>query len=67
MNIFATEEFISELKSIIKNSSHKDVEKTIVSSIYNKTFDELKEGSMRLGGNIDINTFLRKRIGKDDS
>lgn len=67
MDVFATEEFISELKSIVKNSSHKECEKTIVSSISNKTFDELKEGSMRLGGNIDLNPFLRKRIGKDDS
>jgi len=67
MKIFATQEFIDELKSISKNNSHTDCEKNIINSISNKTLEQLKEGALRIGGNIDLNPFMRKRISKTTS
>lgn len=66
MNIFATNEFISELKTLTKSKSHEDCEKLIVESIYGKIFDELVQSSKRMGGNIDKTPFVMKRIAKDN-
>ena len=69
MKIFLTDEFISEVKSIIKSKSHSDCEVTIIDSIFNSTIDEiLKTGSpKRLGGDPNKSPFIRKRINVSGS
>jgi hypothetical protein len=67
MNIFVTEEFISEVKFITKSKSHSDCEFDLIESIYNKSIDEIKNiGTKRLGGLPDKNPFLRKRVGSEN-
>lgn len=67
MNIFVTEEFISEVKAIIKSKSHDACEFDLIESIFNKNIDEIKNiGTKRLGGVPDKNPFLRKRVGSEN-
>lgn len=68
MNVFVTEEFLSELKSISKKKSHSGCESDLIESIFNKRIDEVKTiGTKRLGGQPDKSPFLRKRIGAENS
>jgi hypothetical protein len=68
MNVFVTEEFLSEIKSISKDKSHSDCETDLINSIFNKNIDEIKKiGTKRLGGQADKNPFLRKRISSENS
>lgn len=68
MNVFITDEFLSEIKSISKNKSYSDCEKNLINSIFDKTIDEIKNvGTKRLGGQADKSPFLRKRIGSETS
>lgn len=68
MNVFVTEEFLSEVKSISKVKSHSNCEYDLISSIFNQNIEEIKNiGTKRLGGQADKNPFLRKRIGSENS
>jgi|26BtaG_2_1085354.scaffolds.fasta_scaffold04658_4 hypothetical protein len=68
MNIFVTEEFLSEVKIISKDKSHSNCESDLIDSIFKKNIDEIKNiGTKRLGGQPDKNPFLRKRIGSENS
>lgn len=68
MNVFITEEFLSEVKSISKDKSHSNCEAALIDSIFNKSIDEIKNiGTKRLGGQADKNPFLRKRISSEYS
>lgn len=68
MQIFITEEFVSEVKSISKDKSHSECETDLINSIFKKSIDEIKNvGTKRLGGQADKSPFLRKRIGSETS
>lgn len=68
MNVFATEEFISEVKMVSKYKSHSNCEADLIDSIFNKSIDEIKNlGTKRLGGQANENPFLRKRIGSENT
>lgn len=64
MTVYLTEEFISEVKLLLKKKSHSDCEVAIIESIYLKTKEEIiSTGSpKRLGGNPSKSPFIRKRI-----
>lgn len=63
MDIFVTDEFIHEVKSILKNNSHCDCESALINSIFTQSIEEIKlNGCKRLGGNPEKSPFLRKRI-----
>jgi hypothetical protein len=63
MAVFVTEEFVSEVKSILKSDSHQDCESELINSIFNSSIDEVKNnGCKRLGGDPNRSPFLRKRI-----
>lgn len=68
MNVFVTEEFLSELKLISKTKSHSNCESEIINSVFNSSIDEIKNiGTKRLGGQADKNPFLKKRIGSENA
>lgn len=68
MQIFITEEFVSEVKSISKDKSHSECETDLINSIFKKSIDEIKNvGTKRLGGQADKSPFLRKRLGSETS
>lgn len=68
MNVFITNEFLSEIKSISKDKSHSDCEKDLINAIFEKSIDEIKNiGTKRLGGHPDKSPFLRKRVGSEKS
>lgn len=62
MDVFSTEEFISEVKAISKTPSHKDCEQDLINAVFQKEIPEIETGSRRLGGDPQKNPFLRKRI-----
>lgn len=67
MQVYLTEEFISEVNSILKSKSHSDCETAIIDSIFNSSIDDIiKVGSpKRLGGDPNKSPFIRKRINSD--
>jgi hypothetical protein len=68
MNVFITDEFLSEIKAISKNKSHSTCETDLINAIFKKNIDEIKNvGTKRLGGQPDSSPFLRKRIGSETS
>lgn len=68
MSVFITEEFISEVSLLLKNTSHKDCEKEIINNIFNSSLDEIKlNGCKRLGGDPNRSPFLRKRIETENA
>jgi len=63
MDIFVTNEFILEVKSILKTNSHSDCEFELINAIFTKNIEEIKQnGCKRLGGDPNKSPFLRKRI-----
>jgi len=63
MEIFVTDEFIEEVKSILKANSHSDCEVELINSIFTQSIDVIKQsGCKRLGGDPSKSPFLRKRI-----
>lgn len=63
MDIFVTNEFILEVKSILKTNSHSDCEIELINAIFTKNIEEIKQnGCKRLGGDPNKSPFLRKRI-----
>lgn len=68
MSVFVTEEFISEVKLILKSDSHQDCENSLIESIFKPKIDEVKHnGCKRLGGDPNKSPFLRKRIESEGS
>ncbi len=67
MAVFLTDEFISEVKSILKSKSHSDCETAIIESIFKSSIDDImKVGSpKRLGGDPNKSPFIRKRISTE--
>lgn len=62
MDVFFTEEFISEVKAISRTPSHKDCEQDLINAVFQKEVPEIETGSKRLGGDPLRNPFIRKRI-----
>jgi mRNA-degrading endonuclease RelE of RelBE toxin-antitoxin system len=63
MSVYITEEFVSEVSLLLKDTSHKDCEKEIIQHVFNSSIEEIKlNGCKRLGGDPNKSPFLRKRI-----
>lgn len=63
MAFFVTNEFVSEVKLLMKTNSHADCEKVIIRGVFNVTLNELcQTGCKRLGGDPSKSPFLKKRI-----
>ena len=68
MSVYITEEFVSEVSSLLKSTSHQDCEKEIIKHIFNSSLEEIKlNGSKRLGGDPNKSPFLRKRIETENA
>ena len=68
MSVFLTEEFVSEVSLLLKDTSHDDCEKEIIKSIFNSSLEEVRlNGCKRLGGDPNKSPFLRKRIETENA
>ena len=68
MSVFLTEEFVSEVSLLLKDTSHDDCEKEIIKSIFNSSLEEFRlNGCKRLGGDPNKSPFLRKRIETENA